>query len=59
MIHRYLLFGGYTHYPEGGWYDLLASFEELTSATECAASRDEDWWHVIDAESGERVASSE
>jgi hypothetical protein len=59
-MKRYLLFAGEIYYPIGGWDDLKGSFETIDEA-KAAASGDPphkyefDWWHVIDAVTGEKV----
>lgn len=64
--HRYLVFGGEAHYPEGGWRDFLDSFESRDAATKFidhVISLPEfsdgamDWAHAVDSSTQEVVAS--
>ena len=70
MIARFLLFGGTSFYePGGGWNDFLGAFDSADAAAMSAghyfSERGFDpehikdtgaWWHVIDAETGVRIA---
>lgn len=59
-LKRYLVFAGDTHYPGGGWDDFVVSHDALDEAVTAAkATRDgrNGWWHVVDVETGEEVAS--
>ena len=61
MIRRYLLFAGDRYYPAGGWNDFVDSFDTKEEALERAweaLSGMFDWYHIIDHETGEEVASS-
>jgi hypothetical protein len=65
-MNRYLLFAGYDYYPSGGWNDFRGDFENLDVAVDQArqgdkmwgakSRRDWDWWHVIDIQTGQKVA---
>lgn len=60
-MKRYALFHGDQFYPLGGWEDLCASFdtvEEARAATDRLNPK-YTWWHVVDIEAGEIVASPE
>lgn len=66
-MKRFLLFASDYYYPGGGWNDFQGSFESLDEAMDKARDmlrlRDSyprrlaDWYHVIDAETGDEVAS--
>lgn len=58
MTRQYLVFGGRTYYPNGGWHDFRGRFDSLVEAERAAAATGDDWWHIVDAETGEFVASS-
>lgn len=52
-MKRYLLFAGPCFYPNGGWQDLSASFDDLNAAKELAHKSfggEDHWWHVVDTE---------
>lgn len=53
-MQRYVLFAGSNHYPEGGWKDMVGSFDGLIDAV-AGIPRDADWWHVLDTKLGEIV----
>lgn len=58
-IKRYALFAGSSYYPWGGWDDFKKSsddLEELKIKVPIYRS-DYDWWHVIDLQTGKKVAS--
>lgn len=47
----YLLFAGYTYYPDGGWGDFHGKYETEADAVEGANKALDDgcdWWHVVD-----------
>jgi len=53
---RYLLFAGDRYYPAGGMNDLVDSFSEseveaLLRSIETNAMK-QDWWHVLDIQTG-------
>lgn len=50
---RFVLFAGSTYYPSGGWDDYAGSADTLQDALEVGEKIDEDWWHVVDLETGE------
>lgn len=51
-MNRFLLFGGASLYPSGGWDDFKGDFETIDQAMASGAQihRDGeiDWWHVVD-----------
>ncbi|WNL50779.1 hypothetical protein RPALISO_192 [Ruegeria phage RpAliso] len=61
---RYALFAGSHYYPSGGWGDHVDNFETLEAAIERgnkhdegATTYDDDWAHVVDLTTWERVWS--
>ena len=56
-MKRFLLFGGMSYYPGGGWTDFIGSFDTLEAVRD--AGRDHrdrwedrpDWLHIVDTES--------
>lgn len=57
-MKRFLVFGGWTYYPGGGWDDFVGDFENVEdaiAATKDPSSRN-DWWHIIDSETKQEVA---
>jgi hypothetical protein len=60
-MKQFLLFAGYNYYPTGGWYDFQGSYATLEEAREAAASwprAKDNWWHIIDNQTGENVAEN-
>ena len=56
-MKRYLLFGGSSYYPAGGWKDFLGSYDsELECLRALLSGERTDWYHVIDSTTGEAVA---
>lgn len=58
-MKRYLLFAGSDCYPSGGWYDLRRDYRTPEAAVRAARRlrrRDAEWWHVVDAKTGQIVA---
>ncbi len=62
-MKRYLLFGGYSYYAAGGWYDFMGSFDSLGEALRSQQWPEENyqyvdapWRHVIDSHTGAMVA---
>jgi hypothetical protein len=62
------LFAGRQYYPSGGWDDFEGSYDSVDEAkTTLIATRPGDgrkysridWWHVVDSETGERVAGAD
>jgi hypothetical protein len=62
-LKRYVLFGGYTYYASGGWRDMQDSYADLESAwaaaQELMKSDWNDWWQIVDVNSGLIVNQSE
>jgi len=52
---RYLVFGGDSYYPSGGWSDLIGSADTLEDANAAVTASDNDWHSIIDMETGEQV----
>lgn len=51
-IRRYMVFSGFTCYPQGGWDDYRGAYYTVEEAVE-AAERDPgrpDWWQIVDIE---------
>ncbi len=57
-MKRFLLFSGDTYYPYGGFWDCNHSFDSLEEAVSFAASKDDDWYHVVDIQTMKVVANS-
>jgi hypothetical protein len=59
-MNRYMVFYGYDYYPNGGWKDFRAAFDTLEGALEMVANKPSsiDWWHIVDANTGEIVKES-
>lgn len=55
-MNRYLLFAGDQYYPCGGWNDFRGGFSSIEDARDATRDKDFDWWHVIDIQTGQRVA---
>jgi hypothetical protein len=51
-MKRYLLFCGTQYYPNGGWEDFRNSYRSLREAE---INADGDWWHIVDAATGQIV----
>lgn len=57
-VKRYLLFGGDTYYPFGGWEDFFDSYDTIEEARKHARRKPRwDWWHVVDSQTGKIVVS--
>jgi hypothetical protein len=61
---RFLLFGGNTYYPLGGWYDIYKGYDTLKEAVADAKQTfrdtpDYEWWHVYDKVTDEVVDASD
>jgi hypothetical protein len=60
-MKKFLLFGGYTYYPNGGWGDFINSFDTLEEAKEViikpaeSFETKEDWYHVVDSNNGQII----
>ena len=57
---RYILFAGYKYYPSGGAKDLRGYGNSIDGLRDSADLKDHDfdWWHILDTEKKEVVASS-
>lgn len=55
MSDRFLLFGGDTYYPLGGWADFKGSFPNVKQAVAEAARWGWGWYQVVDLSSGEMI----
>lgn len=51
----YLLFGGDTYYPSGGFEDYIGSFKTLDEAIERVKNQNIDWWHIVSIATGSPV----
>jgi len=68
-MKRYLIFGGSSYYPSGGFADLIGDADTLDEAIATAADLEKrfpqcsfggvEWWHVIDTQTRECVRESE
>jgi hypothetical protein len=49
-MKKYLLFGGDTYYPSGGWSDLKGTGDEVIDLIEQVAMSQEifGWWQIVD-----------
>ena len=66
-MKRYALFAGNFYYPCGGWGDFESAFDTIDDAKAAgsaelqirggAYSNEQDWYHVVDLQTGEIVAS--
>lgn len=54
-LKRFILFAGDDYYPAGGWHDCIGSADSVEDAIKAAADHKHDWWHIIDAETGQEV----
>jgi hypothetical protein len=58
-MRRYLLFGGDTYYPIGGWDDYQGSYNDIYEAADAAEkARAWDWYHIVDSTDGQIVKSA-
>lgn len=55
-MKRYLVFSGDTYYPAGGWNDFRGDFDTEEAALAAVDRKRFDWWHVIDATTGQEIA---
>lgn len=44
---KYLVFGGVTYYPGGGWQDFLGEVEDLNEARALAEREHCEWCHAV------------
>ena len=63
IMKRFLLFGGITYYPSGGWFDFQDGYDTLKEAIAAAKQKfkdapDYEWWHVYDTVIDEVVGAS-
>ena len=56
-MKRYLVFAGEIYYPSGGWSDFEGAFDTLKDAVLCARACRCDWWHIVDIETGQKIAA--
>ena len=56
-MKKYLLFGGVTYYPNGGWSDLKGAADEVIDLIEQVAMSYETlgWWQIVDVTTMEIV----
>jgi len=59
-VKRYLLFAGTSYCARGGWGDFQGSFDSEFEAQRTLRfpKGPEDWYHIVDIESGKKIASS-
>ena len=43
----FLVFGGDSYYPGGGWHDYLGCYPTEELARAAAAASGKDWWHIV------------
>lgn len=55
----FLIYAGQSYYAEGGHLDYIGCAENSLDAIARAKSEDEDWWHVVDAETHRIVAKKD
>jgi hypothetical protein len=58
-IKRYAAFSGSNYYPDGGWDDFVGTYDTLEEARMAQRPNDNDWQHVVDLETGEKVPSND
>jgi hypothetical protein len=67
-VRRYLLFAGLDYGRQGGWLDLVGSYDAPAEAVAEAERRhqapgdglpDVPWYHVVDIQTGEIIAWKE
>jgi len=58
-INRYVVFAGRGYYPRGGWEDFRNSFKTLGAAVAYANDLRENWFQIVDLETGEDVSTTE
>lgn len=62
-MKQFLLYGGDFYYPNGGWRDLLGSFDFAADAIAFAENHFSNqlsyWWHVVDITTGKEVAKED
>ncbi len=56
-MKRYLLFGGDSYYPGGGWDDFINDFDTIVEAREEAKQKlhKNQWWQIIDTTTKEEI----
>jgi len=57
-MKRYLVFMGDTLYPVGGWEDYQTSFAAVENCFGYIAEHIQDWWHIVDSNTGKIIHSS-
>lgn len=58
MNRPFFLFTGDHYYPAGGWDDYRGRFATENEALTAAANQKDDWWQVVNINSGQIVAQS-
>ncbi len=56
-MRRFLVFGGDFYYPRGGWTDLISQFDTMEEVREYLNVCRDDWYHVVDSTTGEKIMS--
>lgn len=59
VSRAFLLFAGDDYYASGGWKDFVDRYDTLDEARNAGIRDGCDWWHVVNIESGQIVASKE
>ena len=57
-MDKWLLFAGDAYYPIGGFHDFVGSYTELEKAKEAAWAAKLDWWHIVNGNTGQIVATN-
>jgi hypothetical protein len=58
-MNQFLLFGGDTYYPSGGWKDFIMSSPTLENAIAMIPhlEQQKDWYHIVDTKTNQIVWS--
>ena len=56
-LNQYLLFGGDTYYPRGGWDDFIMSSPTMENAIAMVSQLEKkcEWYHVVDTKTNKIV----
>ena len=56
LLKRYALFAGRDYdWTAGGWDDFFDSYDSIAEASLAGIESRQDWWHVVDLHTGEKV----
>lgn len=48
-MKRYILFGGYNHYPKGGFKDFIEEYDDIeTAKLKQSLMKKKDWYQIFD-----------